>query len=71
MTARITVGLIDALKDTVRDLLAGAARRLPHLHYADVRLEIVEGKSAAAENGAGAFVTRTSYEPWGRSSMVH
>ncbi|HUF94045.1 MAG TPA: TldD/PmbA family protein [Candidatus Limnocylindria bacterium] len=52
MTARITVGLIDALKDTVRDLLAASARRLPHLHYADVRLEIVEGKSAAAENGA-------------------
>jgi TldD protein len=52
MTARITVGLIDTLKDTVRELLADAARRLPHLHYADARLEVAEGKSATAENGA-------------------
>src|SRR5688572_24731839 len=52
MTARISVGLIDSLKDTVRGLLADAARRLPHLHYADVRLAVAEGKSATAENGA-------------------
>src|SRR5688500_18581590 len=52
MTVRITVGLIDSLKDTVRGLLADAARRLPHLHYADARLAVAEGKSATAENGA-------------------
>ena len=28
-----------------------AARRLPHLAYADLRLEVAEGKSATAENG--------------------
>jgi TldD protein len=51
MTARITVDLIDALKPDVRDLLREARRRLPHLAYADVRLEVAEGKFAAAENG--------------------
>src|SRR5439155_1130103 len=28
-------------------------RRLPHLAYADVRIEIIEAKSATAENGGG------------------
>lgn len=50
-TARITIDLIDALKGDVRDLLRDAARGLPHLAYADVRLEVAEGKYATAENG--------------------
>ena len=33
-------------------LLRDARRRLPHLAYADVRLAVVEGRSAAAENGS-------------------
>jgi TldD protein len=51
VTARITVDLIDTVKLDVRDMLRDAARRLPHLAYADVRLEVSEGKSAGAENG--------------------
>ncbi|HXG03449.1 MAG TPA: TldD/PmbA family protein, partial [Candidatus Binatia bacterium] len=34
-----------------RDVLRDAGRRLPHLVYADLRLEITEARSAAAENG--------------------
>lgn len=48
---RLTVDLIDDVKPAIRDLLRDAARRLPHLHYADVRLEVAEGKFATAENG--------------------
>ena len=35
----------------VRDLVTAQARALAHLRYADVRLEVTEGKFAAAENG--------------------
>ena len=55
MTARITIDLIDALKRDIRDVLRDAARRLPHLHYADARVDVSEGKSAAAENGESKF----------------
>jgi TldD protein len=51
MTRRITTDLIDDLKLDVRDLLRDAGRRLPHLAYADVRVEVAEGKFATAENG--------------------
>jgi TldD protein len=51
----VDVELIDAVKADVRDLLAGAARRLPHLHHADVRLEVAQTKTAVAENGAEKF----------------
>jgi TldD protein len=55
MTRRITVDVIDAFKPEIRDVLRDAARRLPHLAYADARLEVGEGKSAAAENGESKF----------------
>src|SRR5215813_2371577 len=55
MTPGITVDLIDRVKTNVRDLLRDAARRLPHLAHADCRVEVVEGKSAAAENGESKF----------------
>jgi TldD protein len=51
MTTRITIDLVDDLKSDVRDLLRDARRRLPHLAYADVRVEVAEGKFATAENG--------------------
>ncbi len=44
---------IDAL-DRVRPTVAGLAaeaRRFPHLHYADIRLQAVETRGAVAENG--------------------
>jgi TldD protein len=55
MARRITIDLIDTVKRDLRDMLRDAARRLPHLAYADVRLEVAEGKSAAAENGESKF----------------
>jgi TldD protein len=51
MPARIGVDLVDVVKPEVRDLLRDVARRLPHVAYADLRLEVAEGKSATAENG--------------------
>ena len=51
MTPRITLDVVDGLKRELRDMLRDAARRLPHLAYADVRIEVAEGKSAGAENG--------------------
>jgi TldD protein len=55
MTTRITIDLIDRVKAEVREVLRDARRRLPHLAYADLRLEVSEGKSAAAENGESRF----------------
>src|SRR5213076_3027421 len=49
---RITVELIDHAKPAVEACLGDAARRLPGLRHADLRVEVVEGKWAAAENGA-------------------
>jgi TldD protein len=50
----VTLGLelVDAIKERARGLLADARRRLPGLAYADLRLEVVESRAAAAENGA-------------------
>jgi TldD protein len=50
--AAVGVELIETVKGRVRDLLRDAARRLPHLAYADLRLEVTESKWALAENGA-------------------
>jgi TldD protein len=54
-TARVSVDIIGDLKSTVRDLLHESTRRLHHLTYADLRIEAVEAKAAAAENGASRF----------------
>src|SRR3989442_11322289 len=51
----VTVELMDGLRPVVRDLLRDAARRLAHLAYADLRIEIRETKAATAENGASKF----------------
>jgi TldD protein len=52
MAARPGVEAVDRVKADVRDVLREAARRLPHLVYADVRLGVTEARSATAENGA-------------------
>ena len=49
MPTAIYTDLIERVAPLVRDLVASRTR--PHLRYADIRLEIVEGKYAAAENG--------------------
>ena len=43
--------LIEGITPMVRDLVAGYARSLADLRYADVRVEVSEGKFAGAENG--------------------
>jgi TldD protein len=52
MAATLGVEVIDGLKPRARDLLGDAARKLAHLRYADLRVEVVEARYAAAENGA-------------------
>src|SRR6266478_4237825 len=52
MAERLSVDLIDRVRELVRGLASDHARRLAHLHYADIRLEVSEGKAATAENGA-------------------
>ena len=52
---RVSVDLIDTLAPMVETRVREAARRLPHLRYADVRLEVTEGKGAGAENGTPKY----------------
>jgi hypothetical protein len=46
-----TVDLIGAVKEVVGGLVTDFSRRMPHVRYADVRLEVVQAKTASAENG--------------------
>ena len=50
MISRITVELVDTLKPRARECLSDA-RGLDRLRYADLRLEIIQGKYASSENG--------------------
>jgi TldD protein len=50
MSEDLRLELIDDLALTLPDLMADEQRRLSHLTYADVRVEIVEVKAASAEN---------------------
>ena len=47
----IETRLIEGITPMVRDLVTGYARSLAGLRYADVRVEVSEGKFAGAENG--------------------
>jgi TldD protein len=51
----IAVALIDSVKTMVQERVREAATRLPHLRYADLRLEVTEAKGAGAENGTPKF----------------
>ncbi len=57
----IEVRLIDRIAPMVRELVTTQARALPDLRYADVRLEVSEGKFAGAEQGEA----RTSGDDYG------
>ncbi len=48
----IETGLIERITPLVHDLATAHARSLAHLSYADIRMEVGEGKFATAENGA-------------------
>src|SRR3989442_7068034 len=50
----ISVDLIDAVTPIAQERVR-RARRLPHLRYADLRLEVTEAKGAGAENGTPKF----------------
>jgi len=52
---RVSIDLIDAVTPMVETRVREAARRLPHLRYADVRLEVTEAKGAGSENGTPKF----------------
>ena len=52
---RISVDLIETVTPLVEERVHDAARRLPHLQYADLRLEVTEAKGAGAENGTPKF----------------
>src|SRR5258705_2293619 len=47
----IETRLIETITPMVRELVTGYARSLADLRYADVRVEVSEGKFAGAENG--------------------
>src|SRR5437867_386772 len=52
---RISVDLVDTVTPLMEERVHAAARRLPHLRYADLRLEVTEAKGAGSENGTPKF----------------
>lgn len=52
MPSAIETRLIERIAPVAEELVTGSRRSLPGLCYADVRVEISEGKFAGAENGA-------------------
>src|SRR5580765_316063 len=55
MTSKVSVDLIDTVTPMVETRVREAARRLPHLRYADIRLEVTEAKGAGSENGTPKY----------------
>ena len=43
---RISIELVDAVAPLLEERVHEAARRLPHVQYADLRLEVTEAKGA-------------------------
>ena len=54
MTARVTIDAIDRFRADIAAVV-GEARRLRGVRYADLRLEVSEGKGAAVENGIAKY----------------
>src|SRR5262249_1619051 len=52
---RITVDLVDTVTPLLEERVHSAARRLSHLRYADLRMEVTEAKGAGAETGTPKF----------------
>ncbi|HEY8491466.1 MAG TPA: TldD/PmbA family protein [Dehalococcoidia bacterium] len=55
MPEQITLEVIDRVRGLATALVTEHARRLPGLRYADVRIEVSEGKAGVAENGTEKF----------------
>ncbi len=52
---KVTVEVIPQIREMVREVVARSGRRLRQLRYCDLRVEVDEGKGAAAENGMDKF----------------
>ena len=62
----IGIDVIDRVTPIVEEQVHDAKRRLPHLAYADLRLEVTQGKYAGAENGGA----KSSGDDYGMSLGV-
>ena len=51
MATRVCIETLDALRPKLHELIGERSRSLPDLRYCDMRIEVREGKGAAAENG--------------------
>ena len=52
---KVTIDVIPEVRDAVADLVTSYSRSKRSCRYADVRLEVSEGKGAVAENGMDKF----------------
>ena len=52
---RVSIDAIPKMRDAVFDLVASYSSSKRHCRYADVRIEVSEGKVAVAENGMDKF----------------
>ncbi|HLB29111.1 MAG TPA: TldD/PmbA family protein [Dehalococcoidia bacterium] len=61
MVPAVTIETLDEIEDIARSLVTEYVRRLPGLRYADLRIEVSQGKGAVAENGQ-AKESREDYD---------
>ena len=66
MATTVSVDIVDDLKPLVYDVATSYAKKQRGLRYADIRVEVSEGKGAVAENG----VEKNSTEDYGISFGV-
>ena len=66
MPAKVTIDVIPQIREMACELVGRSSRRLRHLRYCDLRIEVGEGKGAAAENG----MDKLSSEDYGFSFGV-
>ena len=55
MPEKVSIDVIPQIRDAVADLVSSYARSKRFCNYADVRIEVSEGKAAVAENGMDKF----------------
>jgi hypothetical protein len=64
----IDTGLIDRIAPCARELVTSYS--LPHLRYADVRIDVSAGKRASAENGSPKFASDDYGSSFGARVLV-
>ena len=78
MSSRVTLEAVDDFRSDVVAVVRDYARRLKHLRYADIRVEVSEGKAAAdffkglftTALGEGEIITRISFPVPGKFAYV-